>query len=57
MNDPLAPFIQQLFTFVVPIGLVAVLVGTVFGLIAKRGEDSLSKRIQGQSRKNRQFRK
>ena len=57
MNDPLAPFLQQLFVVVVPIGLLAVVVGTVLGLIAKRGENALRKRIQGQSRKGRQWKK
>ena len=57
MNDPLAPFLQQLFVVVVPIGLLAVVVGTIFGLIAKRGENALRKRIQGQSRKSRQWKK
>jgi len=57
MNDPLAPFIQQLFTVVVPIGLLAVVVGTIIGLLAKRGENSLRKRVQGQSRKSRLYKK
>jgi len=57
MSDPLAPFIQQLFAVVVPIGILAVVVGTIFGLIAKRGEDSLRKRNQGRSRKERHYNK
>ena len=47
LMNPLSQFTTQLFTVVVPIGLAAIVIGTILGLLAKFGEKRFRKFVQG----------
>jgi len=46
MHDTLSQFTSQLYTFVVPVGLGAIVIGVSLALIAKHGEKKFRKFIK-----------